>query len=390
MTRSVEKALLESRIDDARTWLFHQALPLWSTIGVDGEWGFVEELTLAGTPAEVGYKRLRVQARQVYVFSHAAMLGFPAGRDAAANGWRFMRDHAWLETGGWARRVDPRGKVLDDTLDLYDQAFALFAAAWWAKLSGEAEPIEFAHRTLDAIDARLTSPTGRGWISEDGPASAHLQNPHMHLLEAMLALSDVSPDERFVRRAADILGLFETTLFDERTGTIAEYYDADWNRSNGVRGRIVEPGHHYEWVWLLHSAAHVTDAPLGTAERLFDFAERWGSGSGGAPIYDELLDDGTLHRDSYRAWPQTEALKAHLAVFESTGELQAGRVRLLLDAVLTTFLGGPVAGAWIDRTDSELLPASTRIPASTLYHLVVAITELLRVEPALRAAESTD
>ncbi len=389
MTRSVEKALLESRIGDARTWLFDQALPLWSTVGVDGDWGFVEELTLAGTPAEVGYKRLRVQARQVYVFSHAALLGFPPGLEAAANGWRFMRDHGWLATGGWARRLDDRGGVLDDTLDLYDQAFALFAAAWWAKASGESEPIEFAHRTLDAIDTTLASPTGRGWLSDSGPNPSHLQNPHMHLLEAMLALTTVSSDDRFVQRADDVIRLFETTLFDERTGTLAEYYDADWARSPGVRGRIVEPGHHYEWAWLLHTASGVTNAPSVAAKRLFDFAESHGS-KAGAPIYDEVLDDGTLHVDSFRLWPQTEAIKAHLAVFESTGVLRPERVRVLLDVLLDTFLGGSVRGAWVDRTDASMTPVSTKIPASSLYHVVLALTELLRMEPAVRASESAN
>ena len=376
---------LEARIDDVRLWLYELALPLWGGVGVDGDWGFVEHLSLEGQPADVGYKRLRVQARQIYVFSHAALSGYRQGIDIARHGWSFMCDHGWTADGGWARRLGRRGGVIDPTLDLYDQAFALFAIAWWMRASGE-DALGMADRTLAVIDGQLASPGGLGWLSDTGPDAALLQNPHMHLLEALLALYATTGEARFKARIERVLEIFDSALFDPPTGTLAEYYDAAWNRLAGERGRIVEPGHHYEWVWLLHQAEQVIPGSADRASILFEFAERFGCHPATGLTYDEVLDDGTARTASHRCWPNTEALKAHLARFEFEGTLDVPRTNQILDNLLHYFLDAPTPGTWIDQLDAERRPSIDRIPASTLYHLFLALSELLRLEPGLRAA----
>ena len=60
-----------------RKWLFETALPLWAGAGVDREHGGVfEALNHDGSPADLGYKRLRVLARQIYCFANAELLGW--------------------------------------------------------------------------------------------------------------------------------------------------------------------------------------------------------------------------------------------------------------------------------------------------------------------------
>jgi mannose/cellobiose epimerase-like protein (N-acyl-D-glucosamine 2-epimerase family) len=379
--------VLGARIDGVKWWLFEQALPFWGRVGVDGRFGFVEHLTLDARPADVDFKRLRVQARQVYVFSHASLVGYPEGLALAENGWRFMCDHGWRESGGWVRRMGRRGGVVDEGLDLYDQAFALLATAWWVKASGDRDALWRAHRTLDAIDERLRSPGGTGWTSDDGDTSSLLQNPHMHLLEALLALDAVADDDRFGAMAGEVLDLFKSTLFDGETGTLAEHYDEKWQRITGPSGTLVEPGHHYEWVWLLHHAARANSS-LSTdeADALFSFAERFGSDPETGLIYDQILDDGSVHVASHRAWPNTEALKAHLARFERRGTLDEERCGQIVDNLFRYFLDARVPGTWTDQLDAACRPAADKIPASTLYHLFLAFFEFLRVEPDIEAA----
>jgi mannose/cellobiose epimerase-like protein (N-acyl-D-glucosamine 2-epimerase family) len=377
------------RVDDVRSWLHEQALPFWIRAGVDGQYGFVEHLNLEAEPAHVAYKRLRVQARQTYVFSHASLVGFPGALEAAENGWRFMREHGWLREGGWARRLGREGGVVDATLDLYDQAFALLAIAWWVKASGDAEATTFADRTLDAIDARLPAACGAGWLSDAGNDAALLQNPHMHLLEGLLAVHDATGEARFESAAACVVNLFESVMFDQATGTLAEYYDNEWRRAGGEAGRIVEPGHHYEWVWLLHEAARVVPGSVSLAEPLFRFAERFGSDPETGLIYDEILDDGSVRKRSHRSWPHAEALKAHLARFEHGGSLDAARTAQVVDNLFAYYLSARVPGTWIDQLDARRRPKVDKIPASTLYHLFMAFSELLRLEPKLREAGAT-
>ncbi|MBJ7328686.1 MAG: AGE family epimerase/isomerase [Solirubrobacteraceae bacterium] len=376
-------------IRQTRSWVFDQALPVWSEVGVDGDLGFVEHLTLDGAPAEVGYKRLRVQARQVYVFSHASLLGFAPGLETARGGWSFMRAHGWMSEGGWARRLGREGGVLDDTLDLYDQAFALLAIAWWVRASGETEAIDLADATLDAIDRRLRPAHQLGWASESGPAGELLQNPHMHMLEALIALYETTGGERFLDRARSLVALAETKFYDSRTRTLSEYFAGDWTRAPGTRGEIVEPGHHYEWVWLLHRASAVSPTALQTAESLFGFAERWGFDQRSHLVFDELLSDGHVRKASHRCWPQTEAIKAHLATFERTGSLDLARLTGLASSLHRKYLAPAPRGTWIDQLTADGAADVDKIPTSTLYHLFLAFTELLRLEPELTEIEQT-
>jgi mannose/cellobiose epimerase-like protein (N-acyl-D-glucosamine 2-epimerase family) len=311
-------------------------------------------------------------------------MGFPGGLDIAEDGWRFMREHGWRAEGGWARQLGRHGGVLDPTLNLYDQAFALLAIAWWVKASGDDGALTWAERTLDAIDTHLTAPRGVGWLSEDGPNARLLQNPHMHVLEALLALHAVAQEARFKSAAARVLDLFESALFDAETGTVAEYYRRRWRRARGVRGRIIEPGHHYEWCWLLHQAERVIPGSARHAGDLLDFAERFGSEPQTGLIYDQTLDDGSVRAAGHHGWPHMEAIKAHLARFEHRGVLDAQRTTQILDNLFRYFLSAP--GTWIDRLGSERRPNVEQIPAGTLYHVLLGFSELLRLEPELRSA----
>ena len=145
-------------------WLFGQALPLWSQAGLDrAAGGFVERLTLDHRPDLDAPKRTRVQARQIYVYSHAHMLGWqpaaggPGALEAAAHGYRFLTRHYWREpTGGFIYSATREGKPVDIRTEAYEQAFALFASAWFYAASGETAALDWAHRIVGWLDATLT------------------------------------------------------------------------------------------------------------------------------------------------------------------------------------------------------------------------------------------
>ncbi len=40
-------------------------------------------------------------------------------------------------------------------------------------------------------------------------------------------------------------------FIDGGTGALREFFDHDWAPIPGDKGRIVEPGHLFEWAWLL-------------------------------------------------------------------------------------------------------------------------------------------
>jgi len=353
-------------------WMTAAALPFWSTTGHDGPGrGFTEHLTLDARPADVPFRRVRVQARQIYVFSHAEVLGWTAGRPAADDGYRFLLRHARTAQGGWVRRIGRDGGVLDPAADLYDIAFVLFALAWRHRATGDAEPVEVALATLAWLD-RLRIPGQPGFENvvpvDGGPRQ---QNPHMHLLEAALAWYEATRAEPFLALALELVELFRTRLFDRVTGTLAEFFTPDWQRLRPHGGQAaIEPGHQFEWAWLLHQAGRLLDVDIAAeAGALYRFA----AAHGGQPVIDAVTEDGRAHDQAVRLWPQTEAIKAHLAF----GNRAAAAA--LANGLHDRFLAPAPPGTWIDHfaPDGRALP--DKIPASSLYHLFVAYAEMQRV-----------
>jgi N-acylglucosamine 2-epimerase/mannose-6-phosphate isomerase len=365
--------------------MFDKALPFWCASGLDRvHGGSVETLDLQGRDGAGPFKRTRVQARQVYAFSHAHLLGWngPA-LEAAEHCWRFLAANARLEDGAWARLTRREGGVLDAVVDAYDMAFVLYALAWRAR-SGQSGALSEAHATLDALNRRLLIGPGQGWCSDEADAPLS-QNPHMHLLEAALELYDASGEARFAELAGDILGLFRDRLFDPGLGLLPEFFDPGWVAIGGAR-RQIEPGHHYEWTWLLLRARQLLDVDLsGEARALYDFAERHGPDPETRLIDDRLTGEELTRSGASRMWTQTEALKAQLAMFEHQGLDTRARIAEITDQLLDRHLAVEPAGVWQDQFGPGFAPLARDVPASMLYHLILAFAELLRLEPRLGA-----
>jgi N-acylglucosamine 2-epimerase/mannose-6-phosphate isomerase len=374
------------RFDDVRAWLFDKALPLWTGAGLDRRYGgSVEALGFDGRDAALPFKRTRVQARQVYAFSQAHLLGWPGPTlEAAEHCWRFLNGHGRRGDGGWVRLIARDGGPLDPTAETYDFAFVLFALAWRLRC-GDADAMAEAHATLDALDARLGLGEGQGWrAADDDPR--RLLNPHMHMLEATLALAEAGQDERFARAARAIVALFRSRMFERDRGVLGEVFEDGWRPAEGAARRIW-PGHLYEWTWLLSRAGRVLGDDLrAQARSLYAFAETRGLDPE-LRLADDGLEGPELRASgAFRIWPQAEALKAHLAMVEQ-GIDARGRIVEVLGHLLDRYLRIEPEGGWQDRFGRGYQPLAENIPASILYHLVLAFSELLRLEPALRAAE---
>jgi len=364
-----------------RTWLFEAALPFWSTAGRDRPgFGFVEHLDLAARPADVPYKRVRVQARQIFVFSCAHMLGWPGALEAATDGHDFLTRHARRADGAWVRLLGRDGDVLDPTADLYDLAFVVFALAWYARATGSAQALDQARGTLAWIGRNMTSPAGGFHEAVPVPPQPRRQNPHMHLLEAVLALFATTRDAALLATADTLVDLFRARFFDPATGSLGEFFTDDWQWAPGAAGTHVEPGHHYEWVWLLGEYQRLSGKTV-EPERsaLHAFANRWGCDPKTGLVFDVVDRSGVVRDGSARVWPQTEAIKAHLAMAEQGRAGEGAAIARIVENLLERFIAGNTAGTWTEHLSAEGAAKGDRIPASTLYHIVLAFSELERV-----------
>jgi mannose/cellobiose epimerase-like protein (N-acyl-D-glucosamine 2-epimerase family) len=366
-----------------RGWVLGEALPLWGETGFDSARGsFVERLTFEGAPLLSAPRRAMVQARQIYVFSHAASLGWwPEGKVAALEAAHRLIDryHGVDGDHGWIFSVHPDGAVHDAKRDFYAHAFALFGLAWAYKLAPEPRFLSAALTTLGVLDQHFSSPTGGYHSVLPADLGKREQNPHMHLFEAMLAWFEATGREMFLARAAELYGMMAARFFQPQTGILAEYFDGAWNPREGIAGRICEPGHHFEWSWLLRRYAVLAgrrDSSI--ARALKEFGDRHGFDSEGF-IVDQLLDDGRVHKASRRCWPHTESIKAEVAAAESGDGEAPARAAQTIDRLLAVFLGRPVSGGWIDHVDANGAPIVDTMPASTLYHVFLAAAEADRV-----------
>jgi mannose-6-phosphate isomerase len=347
---------------------------------VDETGAFHERMDFAGRPDLECPRRMRVQARQLYVFSEAATRGWwPGARAVADAGFRAMIRDCWARDGrpGFLHTITPEKAPLDLKRDAYDHAFGLFALAWYYKASADPRALALAHEALDVMQAVLADPINGGFIESMPPVLPRRSDPHMHLLEAMLEWSSATGEARFLDVAKQMTGLFETRFFDRRTGTLREYFAADLGPAEGPPGAVVAPGHHFEWSWLLAwaRALGAGDAKA-EADALYDFAIRNGVDGQGFAI-DECDPHGRQIRQSRRAWPQTELIKAYInKAREGLPGAADAAAKLTVD-VLDTYLATDVPGLWMDQFDVEGKGMTEFVPASTLYHIVVAFRELL-------------
>lgn len=366
-------------------WLQSAALPLWADAGVDREaGGFVERLDWSGAPILAVAKRVRVQARQIYVYASAHRMGlFPDALTVAEQGFDFLLSHACPDgvEAGFVHALTRAGDVHAAQRDTYDHAFLLFAFSTLYQATGRQNVRTAMNAVAHVIATRLRHPSDEGYSDDHTRTDARSQNPHMHLLEAFLAAYEATGAPDFLELAQDIVRLFETRMFDATWGVLREFYDADWNPAAGERGALVEPGHHEEWVWLLHRYARLSGTPVSeTARSLHDFVRAHGRSADSPLLYDEVRPDGTVRATGRRSWPQTEALKAELATAQAAGASGSKHADAIVRTIFDRYLSHPVPGAWIDWIDDAGVPLVDHVPASSFYHLFLAFAEYLRVD----------
>jgi mannose/cellobiose epimerase-like protein (N-acyl-D-glucosamine 2-epimerase family) len=274
---------------------------------------------------------------------------------------------------------------MDDTRDLYSHAFVLFALAWRYRLDGTESARALAEETVRFLDQAMAHPAG-GYHEGIDPAGRptagpRRQNPHMHLFEALLEWHDATGAADWLDRAKIIAGLLAARFCV--AGTLREFFDDGLSPAPGEQGLLVEPGHHYEWSWLLNLYQQRSgDARYATlAAALYDFAESHGIDTASGGVIDAVDCKGRAVRRSRRCWPQTEAIKAHVARFEATGDPAIlRRIDRQAGAFCRMHLDGMPAGAWREHLGEGGAPIATTLPASSLYHITLAAVEMNRLQ----------
>ena len=363
----------------AKAWATETALPLWADAGFDRQRGlFHERLDFDRQPIALPASRLMVQARQIATFSRASLKGWYKGADEAvatclANVERLY--HRGDGHPGWVFSVTPDGKPASRVRDLYAHAFIVYALAWSHRLTGDPHAIRLADETLAEIDVALAAPHGGHLDSSPSTDPTRRQNPHMHLLEAVLALYESTGRARDFARAEALVNLALERLIDAESGALLEDFSPEWKPLFPRGENRVEPGHQFEWYWLLGEYRRLGGAvPEAVTDRLLMFGLDHGLDEASGLIVDAVTDDGSVMIPNFRSWPHAEGVKA-LVTATRAGQPGAAQMADHLMASLLTFAPDSLEGGWMDRFDAEGAPLVDHMPASTLYHMMGAIFE---------------
>ena len=362
-----------------RDWAFSSALPLWWSLGFDHEIGLWREgLTISGDITSDDC-RARVQPRQTFAYAAAGNLGWrgPA-RQAVAAGFQAIDEHFADDKGLLRHLCTHSGDVTDARTFAYDQTFLLLALAEASELQPDAEAK--ALNTLNELDR----PDRIAVREVEHPP--HQSNPNMHLFEACLAWMEVEGSNIVWRETADGLArLAAETLLDSDSGFILEFFEDDWRPRREADRPDIEPGHQFEWAWLLTRYADLTQsvAMLDLAVGLFQRGLNGVDPASGF-VVTHLNDNGRRITTKGRFWHQIEWLKACLILADRVPDRREeylGHAATAFNGI-RAFLDHPVRGLWFDQTESgQIVPGPA--PASTFYHLMSLAQQL---EKSARAA----
>jgi mannose-6-phosphate isomerase len=350
-------------------WFRTIAFPLWWNVGADRvRGGFHEALSVDGEP-RLGPRRARVQARQTYVYATAGAMGWDGPwREAAWHGAEFYIGKFRRSDGLFRTLVGLDGNVADDTPMLYDQAFTLLATATLHKIDPDRMDLrEVALGVKRGLNS-MRSPAG-GFI--ENIAYPYQANAHMHLLEGALAWGEIDGGV-WDEMADEIIEMTLRVFIDPQGRFLREFFDAQWRPVDGDEGRLLEPGHQFEWAWLLDrwGRARGRRDAIDMARSLYAAGQRGVDPARNATL-NELWDDFTVKDPIARFWPQTERLKADILFGNETEQLAAANS-------LLRYLETPRSGTWYDKMRPDGTFLDEPAPATSFYHILCSCLELFR------------
>ncbi|MDI1328786.1 AGE family epimerase/isomerase [Pseudomonas sp.] len=343
-------------------------VPLWQGPGWNADMALPYEALDAGQqPLPPQRYRAMACARQLYLFS--SLIGqVPAAEERAAALFRSLQQHFHdAEHGGWFYSIDPQGAPLDQRKDLYTHAFILFACAhYWGKVR---EPLveSVLNATLEVLAQRFATGDGlyeasldRDWSSLD---SGPLQNPLMHLAEAFLATLSVREDIAVQRALVELCTAMQKRFIDPHHSVLME-------KPLGAVDNWFEPGHQFEWYFLLESSPLLHGSKLhASLERAFVLTEQLGVDPQTGAVTAMLDLNGSAKDATQRIWAQAEYLRALTLRPNSEGSVQRQ-----LQALQQRFLH---AGGWYECRDEQGEVSRKDMPSTTPYHLATCYRGLV-------------
>ena len=373
--------------EQCHDFIFNKLLKKWAEFGIDHEYGYsAESLTKKWQLNPVGRIRLLTQCRQLYTFSHAYLLTKETKWLSILSPlYKFIIDYYAIEIEGnnsnqnelrWRFSLDEQLQPQDNTTDAYAMAFILLSFSFYYRATNDGTALTYIKKTDNFLNTHMTAKNGGFYEAYPiNTETLRRQNPHMHLLEGYIAAFDATHNPHYKTQIIKLLQLAKDRFYEPKSRSLLEFFDNDWQPDTKI-GNQTEPGHHFEWVWLLHQAyrIHQDQDYLKIAEQLWDKACHYGFDSQGG-IYNQIdAYSGSCIDQEKRIWPITEYLKAACVHLENTPS-KTIKINQTLKFVFNKYLQND--GGWNEYLDKNNLPKNYPLPGTTSYHIFLGLTEVL-------------
>ena len=370
--------MLDSLIKDGQDYLFKNLLKQWLKHGLHPELGYsYESLNHDWSVNPVGRIRLLTQCRQLYTFSHAYV-------ETQDEQWlsplkplfEFILTHYWIGEA-WIFSLNDDLTVKDQHSDCYALAFVLLSFSYYFEATKDKRALKFIEYTHQFLQQKMACENG-GFLEKFPKPKDRVrrQNPHMHLLEGYLAAYNATNSSAYREEIKKLLNLTTAHFFDSSSNSLIEFFHYDWSVHETL-GESIEPGHHFEWVWLLHQANNIFPDQhyLDIADSLWKKACDYGFDSKGG-VYNQIhAKTGKVLDAEKRIWPITEYLKALCAHKPENPETQKHLVSSL-EFLFKHYLMKD--GSWNEYLDAQNLAKSYPLPGTTSYHIFLGLIEVVR------------
>jgi len=231
---------------------------------------------------------------------------------------------------------------------------------WIGASFSVSKKIEYKVRAKELVNylnrERRTGQGGYTELDEKGNIS-YKSNPHMHLFESAIAWMQVDSDQEWKVLGQELVNLALTKFIEPTTHMLGEYFDSNWNHFLENGSFVYEPGHQFEWAWLMSLYQELTGQDLmAVRHQLFRLANEHGTSSIRKIAFDEMWSNHTPKLESSRFWPQCERIKAAVRLgTEVDTSLQSIYSKAADDAMETLFkfFGTPLNGLWYDQLSAS-------------------------------------
>lgn len=387
---------------ELRRGLNEKILPYWFDTGLDlTNGGYILADDGRGR-REAREKQLVSQARMLWTFSHVHLKGFrDAKRDylgAAERGYRFLTQRFLdPEHGGYFWKTDLAGGPTNPRKILYGQAFVVYALVEYHRASGSPEARERAMELFRLVQKQAHDAANDGWsehftrdwkliASPDPGCEVEIPglksaNAHLHWMEALAELYDVTKDAAVRRSLEEALRLNATHFYPLNAGKSAFHRHPDWREVTDPKSAGLSYGHNVEFAWLMIRAEQVLgkrpswphfDAHLQHAlKHGYDYVH------GG--LYDRGVGDQPATKRDKVWWVQSEMLAALTDGFSHKPRPDYSRALMLLLDFITKHQADPKDGIWYDTVAED---GSAKNPAKAHnwkanYHDVRALVKFV-------------